>query len=101
MWIVGRKRTSILDNLGLDHVKYFEPTWSVESYIEQCDITAGILLGRTTIEGWLCGKPGIIYDIDESGEIKSKKLHNPPEDINKFSSKTIIGEIIKTYELAL
>ena len=101
LWIVGRKRTSILDNLGLDHVKYFEPTWSVESYIEQCDITAGILLGRTTIEGWLCGKPGIIYDIDESGEIKSKKLHNPPEDINKFSSKTIIGEIIKTYELAL
>ena len=101
LWLVGRKRTNILDNLNATHVKYFEPTWSVEKYIKQCDITAGILLGRTTIEGWLCGKPGIIYDIDGGGEIKSKKLHSPPKDINKFSSKTIIDEIIKTYELAL
>jgi Ca2+-binding EF-hand superfamily protein len=59
------------------------------------------LLGRTTIEGWLCDRPGIIYDIDQNGEISSKKLYDPPNDINKFSSKTIIGEIIKTYELAL
>ena len=101
LWIVGRKRTNILDNLELDHVKYFEPTWSVEDYIKQCDMTAGILLGRTTIEGWLCGKPGLIYDIDESGEIKSKKLHNPPEDINKFSSKIIVDEIISKYETIL
>ena len=64
-------------------------------------MTAGILLGRTTIEGWLCGKPGLIYDIDESGEIKSKKLHNPPEDINKFSSKIIVDEIISKYETIL
>ena len=101
LWIVGRKRTNILDNLGLEHVKYFEPTWSVEDYIKQCDMTAGILLGRTTIEGWLCDRPGLIYNIDESGEIQSKKLHDPPNDIDKFSSKNIIGEIIKTYELAL
>ena len=101
LWIVGKKRTNLLDNLHADHVKYFEPTWNVEQYIKQTHRTAGILLGRTTIEGWLCGRPGIIYQIDESGHIESKNLYDPPNDINKFSSKTIIGEIIKTYELAL
>jgi hypothetical protein len=98
---VGKKRTALLDNINSEHVKYFEPTWDVEKYIKQTHKTAGILLGRTTIEGWLCGRPGIIYQIDESGDVKSKTLYDPPNDINKFSSKTIIGEIIKTYELAL
>tara|TARA_Y100000310_G_scaffold46381_1_gene43090 strand:+ start:8301 stop:9941 length:1641 start_codon:yes stop_codon:yes gene_type:complete len=101
LWIVGKKRTALLDNINSEHVKYFEPTWDVEKYIKQTHKTAGILLGRTTIEGWLCGRPGIIYQIDESGDVKSKTLYDPPNDINKFSSKTIIGEIIKTYELAL
>ena len=101
LWIVGRKRTELLNNLNKKHVKYFEPTWSVENYIKQVHRTAGILLGRTTIEGWMCGRPGIIYDIDESGSILSKKVYEPPKDINKFSSKIIIDEIIKTYELAL
>ena len=101
LWIVGKKRTTLLDNLQSTHVKYFEPTWSVEDYIRQTHKTAGVLLGRTTIEGWLCGRPGIIYKIDESGNIESKNLYDPPNDINKFSSKTIVDEIIKTYELAL
>tara|TARA_R110000823_G_scaffold313485_1_gene441209 strand:+ start:1166 stop:2815 length:1650 start_codon:yes stop_codon:yes gene_type:complete len=101
LWIVGRKRTELINNLNKEHVKYFEPTWNVENYIKQVHKTAGILLGRTTIEGWLCGRPGIIYDINQSGEISSKNLYEPPNDINKFSSKIIIDEIIKTYELAL
>jgi len=101
LWIVGKKRTNLLDNLQASHVKYFEPTWNVEKYIKQTHKTAGILLGRTTIEGWLCGRPGIIYQVDEGGDIKSKNLYDPPNDINKFASKTIIDEIIKTYELAL
>tara|TARA_R110000744_G_scaffold253135_1_gene368792 strand:- start:228 stop:1877 length:1650 start_codon:yes stop_codon:yes gene_type:complete len=101
LWIVGRKRTELINNLNKEHVKYFEPTWNVENYIKQVHKTAGILLGRTTIEGWLCGRPGIIYDINQSGEISTKNLYEPPNDINKFSSKIIIDEIIKTYELAL
>jgi len=101
LWVVGRKRTDVLDTLNKEHVKYFEPTWNVENYIKQVHKTAGILLGRTTIEGWLCGRPGIIYDINESGQITSKNLYDPPKDINKFSSKSVIDEIIKIYELAL
>ena len=101
LWILGKKRTELLDNINKEHVKYFEPTWNVEKYIKQVHKTAGILLGRTTIEGWLCGRPGIIYDINGSGEIQSKSLYEPPKDINKFSSKTIIDEITKIYESTL
>ena len=35
LWVVGRKRTDVLDNLNKEHVKYFEPTWNVENYIKQ------------------------------------------------------------------
>lgn len=99
LWIVGRKYDNLLDELikDQDHVKYFEPTLSVEKYIHGCDETAGILLGRTTIEGWMCGKKGWIYDVDNEGNIKSKTLHDVPEDIAKFKSENVAKEIIKQY----
>ena len=101
LWILGKKREDYLDNLDESHVKYFEPTWNVENYIRQCDETAGILLGRTTIEGWLCGKPGWIYDVDSTGNINSVALHEVPTNINKFKSENIMTEIITVYEKIL
>ena len=38
-------------------------------------------MGRTTIEGWMCGKKGWIYDVDSKGEIISKNLHEIPNDM--------------------
>ena len=78
LWLVGKKRTSALDNINKDHVKYFEPTWNVESYIKQTHKTAGILLGRTTIEGWLCNRPGLIYQIDDSGGNIVQRMASTP-----------------------
>lgn len=103
LWIVGKKNDSYLDDMimGQDHVTYFEPTYNVEKFIHQCDETAGILLGRTTIEGWMCGKAGWIYDVNSTGDILSKKLHEVPEDINKFNSKSITAEIIEEYKKIL
>jgi len=97
LWIVGKKRVDFLDSIIDDHVKYFEPTWNVESYIKQCHFTAGILLGRTTIEGWLCDRPGWIYDVDASGTINNITYNEIPNDINKFHSKNIINKILNTY----
>jgi hypothetical protein len=97
LWLVGKKRDPFLDDVKESHVKYFGPTWKVEEYIKQTHKTAGILLGRTTIEGWLCGRPGLIYQVDENGTIASKKWHDVPEDIEKFSSKNVINKIIKKY----
>jgi len=100
LWIVGKKNDTYLDDMIKDetHVSYFEPTANVEKYIQQCDETAGILLGRTTIEGWLCGKNGWIYDDDSNGNIKSKDLHEVPSDVDKFKSNLVVKQIIKEYE---
>ena len=97
LWILGKKKSDYLDDLNESHVTYIEPTWDVEKYIKQCDETAGILLGRTTIEGWLCDRPGWIYDVDSSGNISSYKLHEVPEDVDKFKSEEVIEETIKEY----
>jgi|TARA_B100000700_G_scaffold320694_1_gene418466 hypothetical protein len=98
LWIVGKKRADYLDKINEPHVKYFEPTWSVENYIKECHETAGILLGRTTIEGWLCNRPGWIYNVDESGNILDITYNEVPGDMEKFRSTYTINEIIKTYE---
>ena len=98
LWIVGKKRVDFLDDVNDEHVKYFDPTWNVESYIKQCHYTAGILLGRTTIEGWLCNRPGWIYDVDSSGIINDITFNEVPKDIDKFYSTNIINQILSTYE---
>ena len=98
LWIVGKKRAEYLDNLSEPHVTYFEPTWNVENYIKECDETAGILLGRSTIEGWLSNRPGWIYDVDSSGNILGKTYNEVPKDVEKFHSKNAINNIIKKYE---
>jgi hypothetical protein len=88
LWLVGKNHSNYLINLlSNSHVKYFDSTYDVEPFVKNCKETAGILLGRTTIEGWLCGKPGWIYDVDGSGNIRGKILYQVPDDINKFDSK--------------
>ncbi len=103
LWLVGEKISNYLDDLLLHnpHVRYFPPTSKPEQYIQQCDETAGIMLGRTTIEGWLCGKKGWIYDVDSGGRIKSKKLYDIPEDIDKFKRDTVVTEIKEIYKSVL
>ncbi len=101
LWIVGKKHDNYLDNINESHVKYFEPTWNIEKYVQDCDTVVGILLGRTTIEGWLCGKPAIIYDVDESGTIKSISKHEAPTDIDKFRADNVVKEIINEYKQIL
>tara|TARA_R110000796_G_scaffold61077_2_gene141423 strand:- start:62814 stop:64481 length:1668 start_codon:yes stop_codon:yes gene_type:complete len=99
LYIVGKKNDTYLDEMlvGNDHVSYFPPSNRTQDYIHNCDETAGILLGRTTIEGWLCGKPGWIYDVNSAGTIISKILHEVPEDVNKFSGEKVATEIKELY----
>ena len=98
-WLVGKDKDNYLNDIlrGNEHVKHFKPTLSVENYITQCDEVASILLGRTCIEGWLCGKPSWIYDVDQYGEIKSKELFEPPIDVDKFKSSVVTPKIIDEY----
>lgn len=99
LWLVGKNKSDYLEDLIKNkHVKYHESLWDVEKYVRECEQTASILMGRTTIEGWLCGKSGWIYNIDEEGTIIDKKLHTIPTDIEKYKSSNITNQIKKEYE---
>ncbi len=98
LWLVGENKSNYLPELlGNPHVKHFPATNKVEEYVKNCSETAGILLGRTTIEGWLCGKPGWIYNVDNSGNITDKKKHEVPSDVNKFNSDEVAKKIKEEY----
>jgi hypothetical protein len=98
LWIVGKNHADYLNEITSNsHVKYYNDTYNVESFVKNCSETAGILLGRTTIEGWLCGKSGWIYNVDNIGNIINKELHQVPSDIENFYSKNIVINIKKEY----
>ena len=98
LWLVGENKSNYLDDLLTNqHVKHFNATSRVETFVKNCSETAGILLGRTTIEGWMCGKPGWIYNVESSGYIVDKKLYEPPSDIIKFDSLEVSKKIKELY----
>lgn len=99
LWIVGKFNGVEPNEFDMgEHVKYFPPIKNIEKYVYECDETAGVLLGRTTIEGWMCGKKGWIYNINDNGNVLSKTLYDVPLDIDKFKVENVIKEIILTYE---
>jgi hypothetical protein len=98
LWLVGDNKSNYLSDLLVNsHVKYFQSTNKVENYVKNCSETAGILLGRTTIEGWLCGKPGWIYNVDENGYIMDKERYDVPDNILKFDSEEVAKKIKQEY----
>jgi len=98
LWLVGEDKSNYLGFLLSEgHVKYFPATWNVEKYIHDCKETAGIQLGRTTIEGWMCGKPGWIFKVNQNGFVLSKEKFDPPSDIEKYFSKNVATKIKEEY----
>ena len=66
-------------------------------FVKNCSETAGILLGRTTIEGWMCGKSGWIYNVDKYGKIINKEKFDIPDDVIKFDYMEIAKKIKEEY----
>jgi pyruvyltransferase len=99
LWLVGKDTMGYGKNISntKEHVKYFEPTDNIEEFYYKCDETCGIMLGRTTIEGFLCGKPGIIYNVDKYGEIIGCTYNEVPKDLSIFKYDYNINKIKKVY----
>lgn len=97
LWLVGRDSEGWATQLAQknSHVRYFPPTEKIEDFYYRCDETAGIFLGRTTIEGFLCGKPAIIYKVNKGGDIIDWEYQDVPEDLTIFSLSKHI-EIMKS-----
>ena len=99
--IIGADNEKYLDKLCGDHVKYLGVKTNVEDYIKKCDYTAGIFKGRTTIEGFLCGKPGWIYTVDKEGNILNKILQQVPADTEKYRSDISAEKVFTLYNEVL
>jgi hypothetical protein len=98
LWLVGENKSDYLNSiLENTHVKHFSPTWNVEKYVKNANETAGIQLGRTTIEGWMCGKPSWIYKVDGNGDIIEKNRYEPPTDIEKYYASNVAKQIKEEY----
>jgi hypothetical protein len=101
LWLVGENSSNYLSELLTEsHVKHFKSTWNVEKYTKKCTETAGIMLGRTTIEGWMCGKGGWIYNVNDEGDILSKEFIPPPSQSeleSKFFGSTVAKQIKEEY----
>lgn len=98
LWLVGENKSNYLDFVLYEkHVKHFPPTWNVEKFIHECKETAGIQLGRTTIEGWMCGKPGWIFNVNNNGFVLNKEKFHPPTDLEKYHSSVVAKKIKDEY----
>jgi hypothetical protein len=75
---VGRKLDAWLDSTPA-HVNHVaQDVWEIQDIVGRCSMTAGILLGRTLIEGWSCGIPGLVFEIDEHGNVTNWGQYSPP-----------------------
>jgi hypothetical protein len=98
LWLMGEDKNNYLPALlSQEHVKHFKPSWNVEKLINECSETAGIQLGRTTIESWLCGKPSWIYKVNSLGSIESKDRFEPPTDLEKYYTDNVASQIKGIY----
>ena len=99
LWIVGFSKGSpyIDDILPYNHVKYFDETENVVEFIKGASYTVSILFGRTVIESFMCGKNCLVYEINGNGDILNKKMIEPTQDIDKYSSKNIANKVLDVY----
>lgn len=98
LWLVGENKSDYLNTiLENTHVKHFNATWNVEEFVNNSFETAGIQLGRTTIESWMSGKSSWIYKVDSKGGILSKEKFDPPSDLEKYYSDNVAKLIKEKY----
>jgi hypothetical protein len=73
------------------NIKYVDKRWDTENIVQMMNFTAGILLGRTTLEGWCCGVPGYMYIIDIHGNIQSIET-TAPDYIKELCNSKYVAE---------
>jgi hypothetical protein len=85
-------------NFNHPNIKYLDKRWDTENVVKQMHFTAGILLGRTTLEGWCCDVPGYMYIIDIYGNILDIKTDVPDNIKTLCDSKNIAHQHINLYQ---
>jgi hypothetical protein len=75
-------------NIQHHNFETHSPTDKMEEFYAECDIVSGIFLGRTSIEGILCGKKVYQFDVDEKGNILKHYWHTE-RDLGKFDKLVV------------
>lgn len=88
-------------DFGHPNIKYLDPVWHTEHLVKNMHFTGGILLGRTTLEGWCCGVPGYVFLIDKQGNILDIESTPPDNIIELCDSKYVCNQHLKLYESIL
>lgn len=99
MIIVGEDINNVHNELLKKHgttIEYYHPTAFIEDFVLSCDATCGVLIGRTTIEGWLLGKPAFVFDVNSSNDPIGFEFMEPPTDLDKFNSIKIAEQFLQT-----
>jgi len=85
-------------NFNHSNIKYVDKRWDTENIVKTMHFTAGILLGRTTLEGWCCDVPGYMYIIDISGNILDIKTAAPSNIKTLCDSKYVVQQHVNLYQ---
>ena len=80
------------------NIKYIDKRWDTENVVEMMNFTAGILLGRTTLEGWCCDVPGYMYIIDIHGNILDIETTAPDNIKTLCDSKNVAQQHLILYK---
>jgi hypothetical protein len=83
------------------NIKYVDKRWDTENIVQMMHFTVGILLGRTTLEGWCCDIPGYMYIIDVNGDIQSIETAAPDYIKELCNSKYVATQHVQTYKAYL
>ena len=84
----------IADRAHQPNISVHYPVWDIEIFLRYCTCTAGLYVGRTTLEGWLCGRAGYVYQPDGS-----KELRAPPADAaQRFSAQVVARRVEEVYQ---
>lgn len=79
-------------------INHYPAMWNTETITKGCGETAGIFMGRSTIEGWLCGKNAWIYDVDQTGKILNLTYEKPPTDMKHFDIEYMTDKFEDIYK---
>lgn len=80
------------------NIKYLNKRWDTENVVKQMHFTAGILLGRTTLEGWSCDIPGYMYIIDIHGNILNIETASPDYIKELCNSEYVAKQHVNLYK---
>lgn len=77
--------------------EFLSPMPDIVDLVKKCTYTAGILLGRSTIEGYFCGKKGLIYNVDNKGNILSSS-YTDQFPLDKYKAENVVNQIYRIYQ---